>query len=163
MLQFKCDFPHLPSPATRSKPLHSPLKCVGHKSVHKSVCKPVCRFFKSFAQAYEPFRSTVFPTCSVAVSMSHSSLHQPFATSAPCVSPVRITTATLTRTTTATATRTTSAPTSATRSPYSPYPACVSSPLLQHFLFHHRRTVAELLQFLLPFYLPELWLVLLTL
>ena len=41
--------------------------------------------------------------------------------------PVRITTATFTRTTTATATRTTTAPTSATRSPYSPYPACVSS------------------------------------
>ena len=60
--------------------------------------------------------------------MYHSSLHQPVVTSVPCVSPVRITTATLTRTTTATATRTTTAPTSATRSPYSPYPACVSSP-----------------------------------
>ena len=124
----ECDFPPLPSPATRSKPLHSPVKCVGRKPVRKPVSKPIRRFFKSFAQAYEPFRSTVFPTCSVAVSMSHSSLHQPFVTSAPCVSPVRITTATLTRTTTATATRTTSAPTSATRSPYSPYPACVSSP-----------------------------------
>ena len=107
MLQFKCDFPHLPSPATRSKPLHSPLKCVGHKSVHKSVCKPVCRFFKSFAQAYEPFRSTVLLAFSVPVSMSHSLLHQPVVTSVPCVSPVRITTA----------------PTSATWSPYFPYPA----------------------------------------
>ena len=36
-------------------------------------------------------------------------------------------------------------------------------PLLQHFLFHHRRTLTELFQFLLPFYLPILWLVLLTL
>ena len=52
--------------------------------------------------------------------MSHSSLYQPIVTSAPCVSPVRITTAT--------ATRTTTAPISATRSPYSPYPACVNSP-----------------------------------
>ena len=122
----ECDFPPLPSPATRSKPLHSPV--ILRKAVRKPVSKPVRPFLKSFAQAYEPFRSTIFPTCSVAVSMSHSSLHQPVVTSAPCVSPVRITTATLTRTTTATATRTTSAHTSATRSPYSPYPACVSSP-----------------------------------
>ena len=33
-------------------------------------------------------------------------------------------------------------------------------PLLQHFLFHHRRTVAELLEFFPPFFLPVLWLVL---
>ena len=124
----KFDFPPLPSPATRSERLHSPVKCVGRKPVRKPVSKPVRRFFKSFAQAYETFRSTVFPTFSVAASKSHSSLHKPVVTSAPCVSPVRITTATLTRTTTATATRTTSAHTSATRSPYSPYPACVSSP-----------------------------------
>ena len=90
--------------------------------------KPVCRFSKSFAQVYESFRTTGLPACSVPVSMSHSSLHQPVVTSAPSVSPIRITTATLTRTTTATSTRTTTAPTSATRSPYSPYPACVSSP-----------------------------------
>ena len=36
-------------------------------------------------------------------------------------------------------------------------------PLLQHFLFHLIRTVAELLQFLVPFYLPILWLFLLIL
>ena len=105
----ECDSPQ---PATRSKPLHSPVKCVGRKPVH--------RFIKSFPQANEPFHSAVLPACSVPVSMSHSSLHQPVVTSTPCVSPVRITTATLTRTTTA--------PTSATRSPYSPYPVCVSSP-----------------------------------
>ena len=108
----ECDFPPLSSPATKSKPLHFPVKCVGRK--------PICRFTKSFAQTYESFRSTVLPACSVPVSMSHSSLHQPLVTSAPSVSPVIITTAT--------ATRTTTAPTSATRSPYSPYPACVSSP-----------------------------------
>ena len=34
-------------------------------------------------------------------------------------------------------------------------------PLLQHFLFHHTRT--ELLQFLVPFYLSILWLILLIL
>ena len=43
---------------------------------------------------YEPFRSTVLPACSVPVSMSHSSLYQPVVTSAPCISPVRITTET---------------------------------------------------------------------
>ena len=119
--------------------------------------------------------------------MSHSSLHQPVVTSAPCASPAKTATATFPtripnicyanapirsffsklKTTSSLefslASYQKCAPTSATRSPYSPYPACVSSPLLQHFLFHHRRTVAELLQFLLPFYLPELWLVLLTL
>ena len=120
----KCDFLPLPSPAIRSKPLHSPIKCVGRKPVRK----PVSRFCKSFAQAYEPFSSNVLPACSAPVSMSHSLLHQPVVTSAPCVSPVRITTVTLTRTRTATATRTTTAPTSVTRSPYSPYPVCVSSP-----------------------------------
>ena len=35
----ECDFPPLPSPATRSKPFHSPVKCVG------PVRKPVRRFF----------------------------------------------------------------------------------------------------------------------
>ena len=35
--------------------------------------------------------------------------------------------------------------------------------LLQHFLFHHIRTVTELLQFLVPIYLPILRLVLLIL
>ena len=62
----ECDFPPLLSPATRSKPLHSPVKCVG------PVRKPICRLFKSFAQGYEPFRLTDLPACSVPVSMSHS-------------------------------------------------------------------------------------------
>ena len=58
------------------------------------VRKPVRRFFKSFAQAYQPFRLTVLPACSVPVSMSRCLLNQPVVTSAPCVSPARITTAT---------------------------------------------------------------------
>ena len=82
------DFPPLPSPATRSKLLYSPVKYVG------PVCKPIRRLFKSFAQIYEPFRSTFLPACSVPISMSHSSLYQPVLISAPCVSPVRITTVT---------------------------------------------------------------------
>ena len=36
-------------------------------------------------------------------------------------------------------------------------------PLLQHFLFHHIRTVTELLQFLVPIHLPIIRLVLLIL
>ena len=83
----KFDFPPLPSPAIRPKPLHSPLKCAG------PVRKPVRCFFKSFAQAYEPFHLTVLPACSVPISMSYSSLHQ-LVTSAPCVSPASVTTAT---------------------------------------------------------------------
>ena len=83
----QCDFPPLPSPATTSKPLYSPVEYVG------PVPKPIRRLFKSFAQGYEPFRSTVLPVCSIPVSMSHSSFYQPVVTSAPCVSPVRITTA----------------------------------------------------------------------
>ena len=64
-----CDFPPLPSRATTSKPLYSPVKYMG------PVRKPTRRFFKSFGQCYEPFRSTVLPVCSVPVSMSHSSLY----------------------------------------------------------------------------------------
>ena len=67
----ECDFPPLPSPAIRSKPLYSPVKCVG------PVHKPIHHLFKSFAQGCEPFRLTVLPACSVPVSMSHSSLNQP--------------------------------------------------------------------------------------
>ena len=142
----ECDFPPLPSPATRSKPLHSPVKCVG------PVRKLVRRFFKSFAQRYEPFRLTVLPACSVPVSMSRCLLNQPVVTSAPCVNPARITTATFTlhipnicyanaplRSFSSKLETTSSlqfslsyhqkcAPTSATRPPYSPYPVCVSSP-----------------------------------
>ena len=76
----ECDFPPLPSPATRSKPLYSPVKYVG------PVRKTIRRLFKSFALGCEPFRSTVLPACSVPVSMSHSSFYQPVVTSAPCVS-----------------------------------------------------------------------------
>ena len=38
----ECDFPPLPSPATTSKPLYSPVKYVG------PVCKPISHLFKSF-------------------------------------------------------------------------------------------------------------------
>ena len=69
------DFPPLLSPATTSKPLYSPVKYV------RPVRKPIRRLFKSFAQGYEPFRSTVLPACSVPVLMSHSSLYQPVARS----------------------------------------------------------------------------------
>ena len=67
----ECDFPPLPSPATTSKPLYSPVKYVG------PVRKPIRRLFKSFAQVNKPFRSIVLPVCSVPVPMSHSSLYQP--------------------------------------------------------------------------------------
>ena len=84
--------------------------------------------------------------------MSHSSLHQPVVTSAPCASPAKTATATFPtripnicyanapirsffsklKTTSSLefslASYQKCAPTSATRSPYSPYPACVSSP-----------------------------------
>ena len=117
------------------------------------VRKPVRRFFKSFAQAYEPFRLTVLPACFVPVSISHSLLHQPVVTSAPLpdVSPVRIATATFPshipnicqtnapiqsfssklKTSSSFELSLSShqkyAPTAATRSPYSAYHACVSS------------------------------------
>ena len=141
----ECNFPPLPSPATRSKPFHSPVKYVG------PVRKPIRRLFKSFAQSYEPFRSTVLPVCSVPVSMSHSWFYQPVITSAPCVNPVRITTATFSshmpsicctnasirsfssklKTTSSLKSSFSShrryAPTSATKSPYSSDPANVSS------------------------------------
>ena len=105
--------------------------------------------FKSLAQGYEPFRLTVLPAFSVPVSMTHISLHQPVVTSAPYV---RITTGTfpshvpnicytnaLIRSFSSKFKTTSSlefslsshqkySPTSTTRSPYSPYPACVSSP-----------------------------------
>ena len=64
----QCDFPQLPSPATSSKPLYSPVKYVG------PVHKPIHCLCKSFGQGYEPFCSTVVPACSVFISMSHSSL-----------------------------------------------------------------------------------------
>ena len=42
----ECDFPALPSPVTRCKPLYSPVKCVG------PVRKPIRRVFKSLVQGY---------------------------------------------------------------------------------------------------------------
>ena len=84
----ECDFPPLPSPAIRPKPIHSPVKCLG------PIRKPIRRLFKSFAQGSEAFRLTALPACSVPVSISHSSLHQPFVTWVLYVSSVRIATAT---------------------------------------------------------------------
>ena len=75
----ECDFPPLPSPATTSKPLYSPVKYVG------PVRKPIRRLFKSFAQVNKPFRSIVLPVCSVPVPMSHSSL---YIVSTCCCSPL---------------------------------------------------------------------------
>ena len=49
----ECESP----PLTRSKPLYSPVKYVG------SIRKPIRRLFKSFAQSYELFQSTVLPAC----------------------------------------------------------------------------------------------------
>ena len=45
--------------------------------------------FNPFFQDYKSFCSTVLPTCSVPVAMSHSSLYQSVDTSVPYVSPVR--------------------------------------------------------------------------
>ena len=67
----ECDFPPLLSPATRCKPICLPVKYV------VPVHKPIRRVCKSFAQGYQPFRSTVLPVCFVLISMSHSSLYQP--------------------------------------------------------------------------------------
>ena len=116
------------------------------------VRKPIRCLFKSFAQGYEPFRLTVLSACSLPVSMSHSSLYQPVVSSAPCDSPVRITTATFVshipnicytnasirsfssklKTTSSLKSSLSShqkyAPISATKSPHSSDPACVSSP-----------------------------------
>ena len=70
----ECDFPPLPSPATRSKPLRSPVKCVG------PVRKPIGPLVKSFAQGYETFRLTVLPACSVPVSQFIASTFSSFVT-----------------------------------------------------------------------------------
>ena len=83
----ECDFIRLPSPAARCKPIDSLVKLFG------PVYTPICYVFKSFAQDYEPFCSTVLPICSVPISVSQSSLYQPIATSVPYVSPARIPTA----------------------------------------------------------------------
>ena len=62
----ECDFPPLPSSATRCKPIYFPVKCVD------PLRKPIRRVFKSFAQGYEPLRSTFLPVRSVPISVSHS-------------------------------------------------------------------------------------------
>ena len=50
----ECDFPPLPAPATRSTPLHSPVKCVGRKPVRKPVriffLNPLLKFMNLFVQ-----------------------------------------------------------------------------------------------------------------
>ena len=80
----ECDLPPLPSPATRCKPICSPVKYMG------PVRKPIRRVFNPFVQDYKPFRSTVLPVCSAPTSMSPSSLYQPVVTSVPSVSLIRI-------------------------------------------------------------------------
>ena len=151
------------------------------------VRKPVRRFLKSFAQAYEPACLTVLPACSVPVSMSHSSLHQSVVTSAPCVSPARITLTTFPshisnicyaiaqlRYFSSKLKATSSlhislschkkcAPTYASRSPYSPYPACVSSPQFTTLSISSQKNTGRAASVPPPFYLPVSWLVLLTL
>ena len=122
--------------------------------------------------------------------MFHSSLHQPVVTSAPCVSPARITTATFPShipnicyanaplRSFSSKLKTTSSlqfslsshqkcvPTSATRSPYSLYPACVSSPPVTTFSISSQKNsgrAASVPPFFLPCSVVVLWLVLLTL
>ena len=73
----ECDFSPLPSPATRCKFIYSLVKYAG------PVRKPICCVFKSFAQGYELFCSTVSSVCSVPVSVSHSSLYQHVLTFVP--------------------------------------------------------------------------------
>ena len=150
------------------------------------VCKHIRLLFKYFAQGHEPFRLAVLPVCSVPVSMSHSSLHQPVVTSGPYVKlelqlePFNLTYQTF----------------AILMLRFDFFLQSLKLPLLlsflflliknmrlllllglltllilqvlvlallQQFLFHHRRTVTELLQFLFPFYLPVLRLFLLTL
>ena len=84
----ECDFPPLPYPATKRKPICSSVKYVG------PVLKPIRRVLKPFVQDYKTFRSTVLEVCTVPVSMLHSSLYQPVVTYVPYVIPFRIPTAT---------------------------------------------------------------------
>ena len=177
----ECDFPSLPSPSTTSKPLYSPVKCVG------PVREPIRHLFRSFAQASKPFRSVVLPVCSVPISMSHSSLCQLVVASAPCVSPVRITTATFPSHVPNICYADASIRSFSSKFNLSlllsllflhvksvhllPLVSLLTHqvlhvlvpPLLQHFLLHRIRTVTELLRFLVPISLPILRLVLLIL
>ena len=106
----ECDFPPLPSPATRTKPLYSPVKYVG------PVRKPIRRLLKTFAQGYEPFRSTVLPSCSVPVSISNASIRS-FSSKLKTTSSLK----------SSLSSHQEYAPTSTTRSCSSSDPACVSS------------------------------------
>ena len=104
------NFPPLPSPATRSKPPYSPVKYVG------PVRKPIRRLLKTFAQGYEPFRSTVLPACSVPVSVPNASFRS-FSSKLKTTSSLKSSFSSHQK----------CAPTSATRSRYSLDPACFSS------------------------------------
>ena len=73
----ECDFPPLPYPETRCKPI-----CLSVKYVDP-VRKPIRRVFKPFVQDYKPFRSTILAFCSAPVSMTHSSLNQTVVTYVP--------------------------------------------------------------------------------
>ena len=65
----ECHFSPLPFPATRGKPIHSPVKSVA------PFRKPIDRLFQPFVQGYKLFRSSALTVCSVPVSMSHSSMY----------------------------------------------------------------------------------------
>ena len=164
----ECDFPPLPSPATTSKHLYSPVKYVG------PVRKPIRRLFKSFAQGHEPFRSTVLPVCSVPISVPVSVLLelqlQPFPLTYQTFAilllrfdlflqslklPLLLTLLFL-------LIKNMHLLPLLSLLIYQILHVLVL-PLLQHFLFHHIRTVTELLQFLVPIYPPILRLVLLIL
>ena len=103
----ECDFPPLPSPATRSKPPYAPVKYVG------PVRKP---FRRLFAQVYEPFRSTVLPAYSIPVSTSKASIRS-FSSKLKTTSSPKASLSSHQK----------CAPTSATRSRYSSDPVCFSS------------------------------------
>ena len=103
----ECDFPPLPSPATRSKPPYDPVKYVG------PVPKP---FRRLFAQVYELYRSTVLPAYSVPVSISKASIGS-FSSKLKTTSSPKASLSSHQK----------CAPTSATRSRYSSDPVCFSS------------------------------------
>ena len=103
----ECDFPPLPSPATRSKPPYAPVKYVC------PVRKP---FPRLFAQVYEPCRSIVLPAYSVPVSTSKASIRS-FSSKLKTTSSPKASLSPHQK----------CAPTSATRSRYSSDPVCFSS------------------------------------
>ena len=129
----ECGFPPLPSPATTSQPLHFPVKCVG----------PVLKLSYPVRIATATFVSHIPNICYTNASI------QSFSSKL----------------------KTTSSLNFALSFHQNMLLGLLTHqilyvlvlPLLQHFLFHHRRTATELIQFLLPFYPPMLLLVLLTL